>query len=276
MFEGKCEVCFVKYYEGKVRKLIKKFDLIEKGDKVMAAVSGGKDSLSCLFLLGLMRGSLKMELEAMYIDLGMKGCTGEKSKKVVEELCRRIDVKLNVVKISDYADRSIIEAAKITGRPMCSVCGVAKRYLMNKFTREKGFEKLATGHNTDDVIRFFFKNVVSGRTEWTEKLKPLLKPLHEKMVYKIKPLFECEERENEFYLSVNGIDFVKNRCSFRDEWKEIADKIESTKKGFKLSLVRWLEKVKIEETPRALKECEICGEPTSSSICSFCRIFKSV
>ena len=273
-----CKECFIRYYERKVERIVKKFKMIVPGDRVLVAVSGGKDSSSCLFLLSKLKKKIGFELEALYIDLGMEECTNPRTEAIVKKLCRQLEVKLNILRMKEIVEKGIKEVARERRRPVCSVCGVVKRYLMNKYTREWGFNKLATGHNADDIVRFFFKNWLSGNLEWIAKLKPIVPSTHPKLVTRIRPLFECTEKENYAYASIRGFHFVScTRCSYmlrKDKWREILEFLEKKRRGFKISFVKNLEKLEMRIPEKKLRECEVCGEPTNLKICSFCKMFR--
>lgn len=55
---------------------------------------------------------------------------------------------------------------KVSYRPLCSTCGMIKRYIFNKFAKENGFDKVAIGYCADFLIKFFFKNFESGYFDW--------------------------------------------------------------------------------------------------------------
>jgi len=274
-----CKDCFIKLYERKVERLIKKFELIKKGERILVAVSGGKDSLSCAHVLNKLKHLLGFTMECLYIDVGILTCTNERTERVIKKFCEDRKLKLNVVRVKDLLGKKLEKLSKERRRPICSICGVVKRYIMNKFARENGFDKLATGHCADDMVRFFFKNWLGKKFDWIAKLKPIIPSEHPKIVTRIRPLFECTEEENLAYITINNIMIAPcSRCSYflrRDKWNEILKLIDDKKPDFKINFVKSLEEVelKIKEESK-LKECKKCGEPTSEEICAFCKLKK--
>jgi len=194
-----------------------------------------------------------------------------KSKKVVEELAEEIDVPVHVVELSEYG----FTIDDVDVKKVCSVCGTAKRYLMNRFARMNGFDVIATGHTVEDMILFFFKNTLSGGIEWIPKLIPRSEGFNG-LVSRARPLFERTEKENMLFVLTLNIPFLMDECPHvpRDIWKEIIYDIEAKKPGFKQNFIRGLIKlarsIKVDEEWE-LRNCKICGEPSSSEVCAFCR-----
>ncbi len=274
-----CESCFIRHYEKRVRKLINKFKLIQRGDKILVAVSGGKDSLSCAEILASLRSIYKFKLAVLHIDVGVSTCTDFRTEEVIRSFCKERDIDFYIIRFKDFlgVDESvdIKELFKKTRRPICSTCGMLKRYLLNKFAREAGFNKIATGHCADDITKFFFKNWFSQNFDWIAKFKPFTPSSHPKIISRIRPLFECLEMENLAYVKFKNITIAGySQCSYflkKDKWDRLLKFIDEKRPDFKLNIVRGLEYIKIEvDKDRPLRECEICGEPTDRQVCSVC------
>ncbi|MEN3203184.1 MAG: ATP-binding protein [Atribacterota bacterium] len=242
------------------------------------AVSGGKDSLSCAHVLH----TLGYPISVLHVDVGVSVCTNPRTRHVVERFCEDRGIPFYFLSFSEYLGIDPDTFFHKARRPRCATCGLLKRYVFNRFAREMGFTKLATGHCADDVARYFLKTWVSGGNEsflWLSKLKPLTPSTHPKLVARVRPLFLCLEKENYAYTKYNGIVVAGcTMCSFflrKDSWTDILRKIEEIRPDFALSLARTLAKgfpSKDEEGTATLKECTVCGEPTEGSICTVCRI----
>ena len=269
-----CKDCYVKFYERQVERTIKKYKIVNSGEKVLACVSGGKDSSAMLAVMKSISETIDFTLEAMFIDLGIVEYS-EKSLNMVKKLCKKLDVRLNVIKLSDYG----ISLEGI--RKKCSACGTAKRYLMNRFARENGFDCVATGHTSDDIVTFFFKNWLSGNFNWSVKFLPRTEGF-DKMVTKIRPLYFLSERENMLYCICRNIPFLSENCPYapsNDVWKEIIYDIERKKPGFKkcfvTNLIRYLtsrNNSKNHSNNKSYRYCKLCGEITTSDVCAFCKL----
>lgn len=247
---------------------------------MLVAVSGGKDSLSCADVLNRMRIDYGFKMALLHIDVGIPECTNLRTENVVRVFSERREIPYYFLKFKDFleVEGNLEELFRKSRRPLCSTCGMLKRYILNKFARENGFNKIATGHCADDVVRFFFKNWFSQNFDWIAKFKPFTPSNHPKAVARIRPLFESLEAENLAYVSFNNITVAGcSRCSYflrKDRWNELLKLLDQKRRDFKINLVRGLEEVEIrgKEENLALLECEQCGELTSQQVCAVCRL----
>lgn len=276
-----CSECFLKHYQRRVERTIKKFKLIEKDDRVLVAVSGGKDSLSCADVLW----QLGFDISVLHIDVGIKKCTNPRTKRVVEQFSKERKIPFYFTSFEEFFEiEDIDKFFKVAKRPICATCGMLKRSLFNKFARVNGFTKIATGHCADDVVKYFFKSMLSGDKDsifWLSKLKPITLATHPKIVTRIRPLFEMLEIENLAYTKFRNITVAGCvMCSYyqrKDKWTESLRGIDKIIPDFKIKIARTLEKVNINleeasEQESEIRECRICGEPTSKEICAICKI----
>src|SRR3989338_7501157 len=168
-----CRSCFIKYFEKKVIKTIKKYNLIQNNDKIAVAVSGGKDSLSLLYLLDKYAKKYKnQKLIAILIDEGIETYrpkTIEDAKKLAKEL----DIELKIYSFKDEFSKPLDKILKELKENACSVCGTFRRYLLNKYARKLDVTKLATGHNLDDEAQSILMNQFKGNIEVSARLGPI-------------------------------------------------------------------------------------------------------
>ncbi len=262
-----CKECYSKRYLSLVERSIRRYGILKRGERVLAAVSGGKDSVAMIAALKELEDKLGIKVEALHINLGI-GEYSRKSEEVCRELCDNLGIPLHVVNLSEYGF-TISDVRK----KACSVCGNAKRYIMNRFAREQGFDVVATGHCAEDVVANVLKNLYSGNFEWSEKLLPRIEGYF-KFVSKAKPLYEIGEKENLLFVLSRRLIFLPDECPKAPDqkWKELVYVIEKRIPGFKKGVLRSL--VRREKVEGELKSCKICGEPTSTEVCQFCRNVK--
>ncbi len=274
-----------------VFKTIRTYGLVEEGDRIFVAISGGKDSFCCLYALKkyVEENSLDVDLRAFHISLGLKNA--ETIKRIVEKQCEFLDIELVVCNVKDYGID--LEELRRKNRPVCSACGVVKRYLMNKVPRELGANKVATGHHMDDFIVFFFKNFLGKNFSWIRKFTPLVKSEHPKLLTKIRPLFHVGGKENEkFFSRFNLPKASPELCPFFSlrsklyektlKWYEMLYEIEKWSRGFRRQMISSIEKFVVEMKESGKEngakqkfiECKLCGELTSSQdgVCGFCKL----
>ncbi len=136
-----------------VRKAVEEYNMIEDGDKIAVGISGGKDSLTLLCALAVMRLFLKQkfELVAITIDMGFESSDFSK----ISELCRELDVEYHIIPTQIY---EIIFNVRKEKSP-CSLCARMRRGALHDASKELGCNKIALGHHFDDVVETFMLNL---------------------------------------------------------------------------------------------------------------------
>ncbi|MBU2559900.1 TIGR00269 family protein [archaeon] len=267
-----CHDHFTEYFERKVKKTINDSGMIKRGERIGVALSGGKDSITLLSILNKMED---IELFAIAVDEGIKGYR-EKSLHVAKKFCKETDISLEIISFKNSFGVTVDE----TKDHACSFCGVLRRRLLNDRAKELGLDKLATGHNLDDETQAIMINYIRGDPE---RLLRLSNSTHsDKFVPRIKPLQEMPEKEVGLYAVLNfNIDF--SECpyagdSFRTGIRDFINTLERDNPGIKFSIKRGYEKLTpyLESYPtKELKECPLCGEPTSGEVCKVCDMLQS-
>lgn len=267
---------FTDLYMRKVFRTIEKNRLVEEGDKIFVALSGGKDSASCLYVVKrfVEEKGLDCDVKGFYINL-------DNSPEIIEPIRKQAEM--------NNVDLVIVEPPDILSyrgsRPVCSVCGIVKRYLMNKIPREKGANKVATGHNMDDFIVFFMKNLVGKNYSWISNFRPKVDSTHPKLLTRIRPLFNVGNAENKRFCKEMKIPYTdKHVCRFkarecnynrkRENWYKVLYDIEKWNKNFRQQMISAISDISpLFKKEENLNTCSLCGEPTSGEICAYCRIF---
>lgn len=188
---------------GLIRRCIQDFDMIEDGDKIGVGVSGGKDSMVLLYALKLYQNFSpeKFELEAFTVDLGFE----EFHIDHIEKYCNSIDVPLNIKKTHI---KNVVFDIKREKNP-CSLCANMRRGAIHNSLRDRGFNKLALGHHSDDAIETLFLSMFyEGRI----KTLPPKSYLTRKNLYVIRPSLYLSEKIIEQTVSKFQIPVIKNPC----------------------------------------------------------------
>ena len=269
-------------------RFIKKYKMFTHDDRILVAVSGGKDSLALWDVLI----QLGYEADALYLGLGIDEGAGysDKSREMVEAFAAaHPQARLHILDIEQtYGEGipAIARRARRSAHKPCSVCGLVKRHEMNRIAHELGYNVLATGHNLDDEVAVLFQNTLNWRVDYLARQHPVL-PESAGFARKVKPFFRFYEREIAAYAIVRGIDYIYDECPFSKGattiyYKELLNRLEADKPGAKLhfflSFLKAREKEGLfenlqKETPE-LHPCENCGQPTTApGLCAFCRLF---
>ncbi len=273
-----CKECFLMFFEKQIQKGIEEFNLISEGDKVLVALSGGKDSLVLMLVLS----KLGYDVTGFHIDLAI-GQSSIKAREVCERFCEKHGLTL-VVKEMAKEGLAIPSVKRALKRPICSVCGKIKRYYFNQTARELGFDSLATGHNLDDEIARLTSNTLRWDRAYLSDQGPFL-PEAEGFRKKIKPLWRVTEYESAHYSFLMGIENHYAPCPYssgasfsvlKSLWVDLELAMPGRKIDFYQGfLTRGRPAFQAEEKIKGknLEPCETCGYPTSSgSICGVCRI----
>jgi tRNA-5-methyluridine54 2-sulfurtransferase len=267
--------------ERKVFETIKEYDLIERDEKIAVALSGGKDSTSVLYILK----KLGYDVVGLMIDLNLGEWSKTHNKKMIK-FCNEQNVPLVIIDLKKELGQGIcfIKAVlkkqkNLTG---CSVCGTIKRWLLNKYAKKLGVDKLVTGHNLDDEAQNVLMNFLKGNILLGINSQPKTGGGKVKgFAQRIKPLFFVPESEILEYAKKKEFDILYDKCpcafgTYRVDTRDFTKGLTNSQKlkivkNFQDIIPRLKRDVKSE-----LRECQKCGEPTRSDLCNFCKIIGCV
>ena len=252
--------------------------MIGAGDRVLVAVSGGKDSLALWDLLL----DLGYDADGLYLGLGI-GEYSDESGRYARAFAAARGAALVEVDIAAEYGFDIPTGAAAARRVPCSACGLSKRHLFNRAAVEGGYPVVATGHNLDDEAAVLLGNVLRWSTEYLGRQLPVL-PGSEGFARKVKPLIRLGEREMAAYCLIRDIDYQVEECPMAEGNKHLGYKaalnaIEDSSPGSKAAfylgfLQRGVEHFtgRAEADREGLRPCPSCGAPTTSDVCAFCRL----
>ncbi len=295
-----CANHYIQWIVTQTQRFIEKYHMFTHQDRILVAVSGGKDSLSLWDILW----QLGYLTEGLYIGLGIDGGVNYSSRS--HQLCVQFAAQRNLnlisVNVPQTYGMSIPEIAAHTQRGKnkpCSVCGLTKRHIMNQVALEGNFDVLVTGHNLDDEVATLFGNTLNWNVGYLQRQRPLLLDNHPGLVRKAKPLCRFYEREMAAYALVRGIEYIYDECPYAEGstsiyYKGLLNQLELDRPGAKLSF--YLSFLQAKETGffskpinleygeenvgaggETLYTCPKCGQPTTAKgLCSFCRMMEKI
>ncbi|MFO8049813.1 MAG: ATP-binding protein [Desulfosudaceae bacterium] len=199
-----------------VGKAIHQYDLIADGDRICVGVSGGKDSLTLLWLLQerLSRIPINYELFACYVDPGFDGGFVEP----LTEFCRARGWHLRV----EHTDGGLVAHSDANRENPCFLCSRLRRKRLFEISTELGCNKLALGHNKDDIIESLFLNMCYAGEIST--MLPRL-PMFGGEITIIRPLALVEENQTKRFAEDNHFPVFNNPCPTADNSKRKKIKI---------------------------------------------------
>lgn len=274
----------IREFESKIKKTIKEHSLCSKKDKIFVAMSGGKDSTVVAYLLK----KFGYDVHAIHINLLM-GKWSDENEEDVKKFCSQYKIPLYVYNIREeigYAMcyvKSVLQTKQKLQQ--CTVCGIIRRWILNKKVRELGADKLATGHNLDDEAQNVLMNLMKGNPMLGVNLGPLTGLIQDKkFVARIKPLYFMKEKDVERYSREKNFPVLYQRCpcvvgAFRHEVRKKLDEFEMINPDVKENLVSnffIVQKDLRKSVGKDLRYCKLCGEPSRNEICKACKMLKEV
>jgi uncharacterized protein (TIGR00269 family) len=277
-----CKKCFTTFIHDQVARAIKSEGMFGKDDRILVAVSGGKDSLALWDILL----KLGYKADGFYVHLGI-GAYSERSYHMVRKFAETVGAVLRTHTVEQEEGAGIKELAQSVHRPTCSTCGTIKRYHFNRAAVEQDYDVMATGHNLDDEAARLLGNVLHWQEEYLEKQGPTLPASVEGFAKKVKPLYRLSERELAAYCVLNKIEYIVDECPMAQGartllYKEVLNRLETESPGTK-QYFYWgfLEQQRAKRSSPAamtekdramLRPCSTCGQPTTAEVCSYCKL----
>ncbi len=188
---------------GQIINFIKDYQAIEAGDVIGVGVSGGKDSMVMLHAIADIRNYLKIpfKLKAFTVALGFDGF----DLSPMQNICDEIKVPYEVIETN--IGKIVFDARK-ENNP-CSLCANMRRGALNNAAKDAGCNKVALGHNKDDVIETYLMSLFyEGRFNTFSPVTYLSK----KDLYVIRPLSYSYDKDVRYYRNLFDIPTVENPC----------------------------------------------------------------
>ncbi|MBI2648119.1 MAG: TIGR00269 family protein [Thaumarchaeota archaeon] len=256
--ESLCASCFKDSIVEKTKRTISKYDMLNYGQRVGVAVSGGKDSLSLLQVLHGINRDKRFTLVALTVDEGVEGYR-EEAVDHAANLVRKLGVEHILV---SYKQLYAIDEAAVRA----------------------GVDVIATAHNLDDYAQTFLMNLLHGDADRLAWLDPTILdddfPLR-----RVKPFMEIYEEEIALYAYFSAIPFQSVSCPYmheglRSEVRDFLNEMEAKHAGMKNVLLRssLLVASKLSSLEKGFGSipCSICGKPSSKGTCNVCTMKKLV
>ena len=205
-----------------MRKAIEDYNMIEDGDKIAIGLSGGKDSITLLMGFKALQKFYKknFEIVAISINPGFEFF----NSSFLENLCKDVGVKYIEEKTHI---KEIVFDIRHEKNP-CSLCANLRRGILNSVAIKEGCNKLALGHNEDDVLETFFLNLLYGGAIST--FAPV-SYMDRSEITLIRPLIYAPEKSIKTFIKKNNIEVMPKACpmdgvSKREEIKTMIQKFQ--------------------------------------------------
>ncbi|AIY82292.1 PP-loop family protein [Clostridium baratii str. Sullivan] len=175
---------------------VKQYNLIEEGDKIAVAISGGKDSMlmAKLFQELQKHGQIKFDLEFIAMDPGYH----EQIRELLIENCKHLNIPIHLYESGIF---KVIDE-KASDYP-CYLCARMRRGSLYAKAQELGCNKLALGHHYNDVIETTLLNILYAGNFKT--MLPKLKSANFEGLELIRPMYLIEEEYIKRFINYSGI-----------------------------------------------------------------------
>ena len=196
----------------KIERALKEYDMLQDCSKVIVGLSGGADSVSLLYSLKALSKKLGIEISACHINHNLRGKESDSDEVFVVELCKRLEIELNVFSVDIKAEKVKHESTEECARRL--------RYSVFGELAEKENAKLATAHNANDNAETILLNITRGTG-----LKGLcgIPVVRE---YLIRPLIYCTRAEVEKFCIQNSLNFCTDKTNFSTDFTRNKIRIE--------------------------------------------------
>ncbi len=179
--------------ENKVIATIRKYDLLNPGDKVICALSGGPDSVAMTSILNSLKEKLKISIVAAHLNHMLRGKESDEDEQFVKDFCKKLNVKIITEKLD------IKKMSK--GKNIEAVAREERYKFLEKVRLQENAQAIAVGHTSSDLVETIIFNLVKG--SGIKGLRGFL-PRRGKV---IRPLFELERTEIENFLEERNIPY---------------------------------------------------------------------
>lgn len=269
----------------KVKKTISDYKLLDEKERILVALSGGKDSISVLYILK----KLGYDVSALTIDLNIGSYT-KKNVITAREFCKEYGIDYHETSLRKEFGYSLcyirsIFHSKGLNLKSCTICGILRRYLVNKIARELKADKLVTGHNLDDEAQSVVMNLLRNDMSLMSRIGPISGTSSDKkFVPRVKPLYFCREDDIIKFSKSKGFNVTYEACPcsvdvYRRFVLNTLDDFENIEKDVKINIITNF----INLAPMLKKEykskdkfqyCSICSEPSKNDVCKTCKLIK--
>lgn len=272
-----CKSHFIEDVERKIKRDIRKFKMIGRGERIVVALSGGKDSVVLLYILHkIFKDRPDLEIIALTIDEGIKGYRANTLSHAIK-LTNELGIAHTIRSFEDVFGTTMDALVIKKEHAACTLCGVLRKNILNKAARELGADKIAIGHNLDDESQTILMNYMRGDIDRLRRMLP--GSIQPGMVPRIKPLRSIPEKEVALYGFLNDLPVSMDECPYagdalRNEIREMINNYEVRHPGTKYSLLGGFETISKMLRPPVTEilKCDKCGEPSSEMVCKTCRL----
>ena len=241
---SKYQTKHIEYVKNKLAKAVMNYEMIADGDKVLVAVSGGKDSLVLLEALAAFQKFKLVSFELEAIHINVKDVAYVVDRDFLFSFAKSLGITMNIVDIeADLENRD--------KKSPCFVCSWHRRKKLFTFANENGFNRLALGHHMDDAVETLLINMTyhANISSMPGKLKMFKGELD-----LIRPLILLTNKDTKEFSNIRQYPKLKAECPFEDKTRRttarrLITELEAINKNAKRNLFNSLSNIDREYLP---------------------------
>ncbi|XP_028598548.2 cytoplasmic tRNA 2-thiolation protein 1 [Podarcis muralis] len=279
-----CRECFVAAFEAEVHGTVVSARLFQPGETVAIGASGGKDSTVLAHVLRLLneRHGYGLRLLLLSVDEGIAGYRDD-SLAAVRRNQGSLGLPLHVVSYQELYGWSMDRIVRHVGlKNNCTFCGVFRRQALDRGAALLGADKIATGHNADDIAETVLMNFLRGDVGRLRRCADILTG-SEGQLPRCKPLKHAYEKEIVLYAYFQGLDYFSTECvyspnAYRGHTRALLKDLEATRPSTVADLVHSGERLAVREDVRMPTQgtCQRCGYLSSQPLCKACLLLEGL
>ena len=221
-----------------IRNADQDFEMIEDGDRIAVALSGGKDSMLLFLALSVYQKFSKhsFELCAIHVDVGFEDTVNQ----TMIDFAKQHDLELYIEKTKIYDILKQHPTSK--GRLPCSLCSTLKKGVLFEKAKALSCNKIALGHHFDDVVETILLSMIYNGEFKT--MMPILSSVNFKPIKLIRPLYYVREKDIISWVNYNNLSFIDCACKVteknlgkRSEIKKLIQGLNNLYKGADINIM---------------------------------------
>lgn len=281
-----CKECFFRVFETEIHHTITTANLFRKGEKVAIGASGGKDSTVLAYVMKTLndRYDYGLDLFLLSIDEGITGYRDD-SLETVKRNEQQYNIPLTILSYKDLYGWSMDAIVKQIGRKNnCTFCGVFRRQALDRGAMQLGVDKIATGHNADDVAETVLMNILRGDIARLQRCTSIATSDDPSGIPRVKPFKYTYEKEIVAYAYFKKLDYFSTECiyapnAYRGHARAYLKDLEAIRPSAIIDVIHSGESmvgVKEGVSLPSQKNCTRCGYISSNDICKACVLLEGL
>ncbi|XP_015574904.1 cytoplasmic tRNA 2-thiolation protein 1 [Ricinus communis] len=279
-----CRECFYKVFEEEIHQVIVDNHLFKPGERVAIGASGGKDSTVLAYVLSELnrRHNYGLDLFLLSVDEGITGYRDD-SLETVKRNEIQYGLPLKIVSYKDLYGWTMDEIVKMIGlKNNCTFCGVFRRQALDRGAALLKVDKVATGHNADDIAETVLLNILRGDIARLSRCTSITTG-EDGPIPRCKPFKYTYEKEIVMYAYFKRLDYFSTECiyspnAYRGFAREFIKDLERMRPRAILDIIKSGENFRISTNTKMPEQgtCERCGYISSQKWCKACVLLEGL